>query len=228
LVRGHESGLVVRDIAARIGHALLWIVACGGAVLAITGTGWIGAKPIWLGGDAVRIGCLAAAVASWAVLDAWSWRAADGVRWVTRTAVAPIAVLAMVPFLYPTAMLDAAKHPWDFLAKHRDELRAADVLVVAGGSPALATSWATGRRDLVIAGWADEFDNELDLPDERPRRIGWDEVGDRVSGSTGATPPRSVAVLCLTATADRVRRSSHLPPPTVDDADRDLTLLIWR
>jgi hypothetical protein len=183
---------------------------------------------LWESGAAARLGCLAAALVAWALADGWSWRAADGTRWLARTALAPVAVLAMVPFLYPTAALKAAKHPWPFLERHREALRAVDVLVVAGGSPALATSWTTGRRDLVIAGWADEFDNELNLPEELPRRIGWQEVAARAMEARAANPPRSFAVLCDTPAAERLLGSAALPRPAARDADRDLTVLFWR
>ncbi|MFM8698850.1 MAG: hypothetical protein ACKOF7_09340, partial [Phycisphaerales bacterium] len=165
---------------------------------------------------------------AWALADGWSWRTADGTRWLTRTAMGAIAVLAMVPFLYQTAALKAAKHPWPFLEKHRDALRAVDVLVVAGGSPALATSWTTGRRDLVIAGWADEFDNELNLAEELPRRIGWEEVAERALEARTSNPPRTFAVLCTTEVVERMLESNGLPPPSEQDADRDLTVLYWR
>jgi 4-amino-4-deoxy-L-arabinose transferase len=228
LVRGRELGSVVRDVPARIGQTLVWIAAAGCLALAIAGPERFGMPTLWESGAAARLGCLAAALVAWALADGWSWRAAEGTRWLARTALAPVAVLAMVPFLYPTAALKAAKHPWPFLERHREALRAVDVLVVAGGSPALATSWTTGRRDLVIAGWADEFDNELKLPEEMPRRIGWEEVAARVIEARTANPPRTLAVLCDTPAVDQVLGSGGLPAPAVQHADRDLTVLFWR
>jgi 4-amino-4-deoxy-L-arabinose transferase len=228
LVRGRESGAIVRDVPARIGQALVWIAAGGCIGLAAAGTERFGLPTLWESGASMRFACLAAALVAWALADGWSWRATDGTRWLARTAIAPVAVLAMVPFLYPTAALKAAKHPWPFLEKHRDALRAVDVLVVAGGSPALATSWTTGRRDLVIAGWADEFDNELNLPEELPRRIGWEEVAERAVHARTSNPPRTFAVLCTTEVVERMLESNGLPPPSEQDADRDLTVLYWR
>ena len=228
LVRGRESGQIVRDVPARIGQALVWVAAAACLVLAVAGPERFGMPALWESGTATRFACLSVALVAWALADGWSWRAADGTRWLARTAIAPVAVLAIVPFLYPTVALKAAKHPWPFLEKHRDALRAADVLVVAGGSPALATSWTTGRRDLVIAGWADEFDNELRLPEEMPRRIGWEEVAARVAEARSANPPRTLAVLCDTPAADQVLGSAGLPAPAAQDADRDLTVLFWR
>jgi 4-amino-4-deoxy-L-arabinose transferase len=228
LVRGREAGSIVRDVPARIGQALVWLAAGGCVVLAAAGTERFGLPTPWESGASARFACLAAALAAWALADGWSWRASDGPRWLARTAIAPVAVLAMVPFLYPTAALKAAKHPWPFLERHRDALCAVDVLVVAGGSPALATSWTTGRRDLVIAGWADEFDNELNLPEELPRRIGWEDVAARATEARAAVPPKAFAVLCDTPAAERLLAMPGLSAPTVQDADRDLTVMFWR
>ncbi len=228
LVRGHEMGRFARDVWARIGRAALWVAAAACALLAFTGLARFGLPRLWESGESARLGFLAAAIAAWALLDAWSWRARTGVQWVTRTAVAPAAVLAMVPFLYPTGLLDRAKNPWVMLDRHREELRAADVLVAAGGSPALATSWATGRRDLLIAGWADEFENELHIPEEEARRMQWTAFPERVAQARGASPARSVAVVCSAAEAERIRTAKAVPPPVVDDVDRDLAILIWR
>ena len=228
LVRGHDTGRFGRDVWASVGRVALWVAAVACAVLAFTGLARFGLPHLWETAESARLACLAGAIAVWALLDVWSWRARSGVQWVARTAVAPAAVLAMVPFLYPTGMLDRAKNPWVMLEKHREELRTADVLVAAGGSPALAASWATGRRDLLIAGWADEFDNELRIPEEEARRMQWAAFPERVVQARGASPARSIAVVCEKSVAEKIRGAKSVPPPAVDDVDRDLAILIWR
>jgi 4-amino-4-deoxy-L-arabinose transferase len=182
----------------------------------------------WESESSKRLLNVAMALAFWVLLDFWSWRAQDATTWLARTALAPVPMLACIPFLYPTALLDTAKHPWPFLAEHRDTLRASDVLIVAGGSPALATSWDTGRRDLVIAGWADEFDNELDLPEERERRIEWKAVADRVRAAREAQPPRTVGVVGQPVRLDELMKAAGVPAPTLRQDRKDLGVAVWR
>jgi 4-amino-4-deoxy-L-arabinose transferase len=202
------------------------VVAC--IVVAVAGLERFGIPQPWDSAGATRLLAIAAALAAWALLDAWSWSAQDATTWLARTALAPVPMLACIPFLYPTALLDTAKHPWPFLAEHRDALRASDVLIVAGGSPALATSWDTGRRDLVIAGWADEFDNELDLAEERDRRIEWKAVADRVRAAREAQPPRTVGVVGQPARLDELTKAAGVPAPTLRQDRKDLGVAVWR
>ena len=202
------------------------ILAC--VIVAVAGPERFGIPQPWDSEGSKRLGNVATALAVWVLLDFWSWRAQDATTWLARTALAPVPMLACIPFLYPTALLDTAKHPWPFLAEHRDALRASDVLIVAGGSPALATSWDTGRRDLVIAGWADEFDNELDLPEERDRRIEWKAVADRVRAAREAQPPRTVGVVGQPVRLDELMKAAGVPAPTLRQDRKDLGVAVWR
>lgn len=204
----------------------LALVACVAA--AVAGPARFGLPDPWESGGATRLLVIAAALAAWALIDAWSWSTDDATRWLARTAMAPVPMIAVIPFLYPTALLDSAKHPWPFLAEHREALRASDELIVAGGTPALAASWDTGRRDLVIAGWADEFDNELDLPEERERRIDWKAVAGRVRAAREAQPPRTVGVLGQPARLDEIAKSAGVPAPAMREDRKDLGVAIWR
>ena len=202
------------------------ILAC--VIVAVAGPERFGIPQPWDSEGSKRLLNVATALAVWVLLDFWSWRAQDATTWLARTALAPVPMLACIPFLYPTALLDTAKHPWPFLAEHRDALRASDVLIVAGGSPALATSWDTGRRDLVIAGWADEFDNELDLAEERDRRIEWKAVADRVRAAREAQPPRTVGVVGQPVRLDELMKAAGVPAPTLRQDRKDLGVAVWR
>jgi 4-amino-4-deoxy-L-arabinose transferase len=202
------------------------ILAC--VIVAVAGPERFGIPQPWDSEGSNRLLNVATALAVWVLLDFWSWRAQDATTWLARTALAPVPMLACIPFLYPTALLDTAKHPWPFLAEHRDALRASDVLIVAGGSPALATSWDTGRRDLVIAGWADEFDNELDLAEERDRRIEWKAVADRVRAAREAQPPRTVGVVGQPVRLDELMKAAGVPAPTLRQDRKDLGVAVWR
>ena len=223
--RGANPGMGGRSAAA--GRWALRIAAVAFVAVAIAGPSRFGLPEPWESGGTTKLLMIAAALAAWALLDARSWRTDDGTRWLARTALAPVPLLAVIPFLYPTALLDVSKHPWPFLAEHREALRSSGVLIVAGGTPALAASWDTGRRDLVIAGWPDEFDNELDLPEERERRIAWKDVADRVRAARSELPPRSVAVLGHPMRLDEVMGSAGLPPPTRRSELRDLGVAVW-
>ncbi len=204
----------------------LALLAC--VAVAVAGPARLGLPDPWESGSAARLLVIAAALAAWALLDAWSWSTDDATRWLARTALAPVPMLAVIPFLYPTALLDTAKHPWPFLAAHREALRESEVLIVAGGTPALAASWDTGRRDLVIAGWADEFDNELDLPEERDRRIAWDSVPGRVRAAREAQPPRPVGVVAHPSQLDAIAKAAGVPAPAMREDRKDLGVAIWR
>jgi hypothetical protein len=214
--------------AAAAGRWMLRVAVVAFVAAAVAGPARFGLPEPWESGGSTRLLVIAATLAAWALLDARSWMTDDATRWLARTAVAPVPLLAVIPFLYPTALLDTAKHPWPFLAAHREALRASEVLVVTGGSPALATSWDTGRRDLVIAGWADEFDNELDLPEERERRIAWDAVPARVRAAREAQPPRTVAVVAHPSQLDAIAKAAGVPAPAEREDRKDLGVAIWR
>jgi 4-amino-4-deoxy-L-arabinose transferase len=222
--------------SASVARWILRVAVVVIAAVAVVGPDRLGMPALWLTHGTARLLMLAVALTMWAILDAWSWRANDPARWVARTALAPVPMLVMIPFLYPTALLATAKNPWEFLDRHRTLLQAADELVVAGGSPALAASWDSGRRDLVIAGWADEFDNEMDLPEERDRRIEWPEVAVRVRHArgvangegAGAGVVRSITVLGDPRRLDELLATEGVPAPDVRVDEGNLAVAAWR
>jgi hypothetical protein len=80
----------------------------------------------------------------------------------------------------------------------------------------------------VIAGWADEFDNELDLAEERDRRIEWKAVADRVRAAREAQPPRTVGVVGQPARLDELMKAAGVPAPTLRQDRKDLGVAVWR
>ena len=225
LRRGFESGAVREDGAARFARGALVSMAVVALLLAVTGLP-TGIPSPWESGARARFGWLAVSLLAWAWLDRRAWRAPDARTWLMRSATAPILVFLFVPFAYPEALLTASKNPWEQLSRHAPALRSATLVVTASG-PAHAVSWASGRRDIVIAGGPGEFDNELGIEAEAPRRIGWDEVAARVASSLGG----GVVVVCPSEAAERLMAggaSNPLPQPSSIDTSGNLSVLVWR
>ena len=223
LRRGRETGAVGFDAAARFARRALWVASAVVALAAVAGLDRLGLPQPWESGERVRLALLAAALAAWALGDAWAWRAGDARTWVARSALAPLAGFLLVPFMYPSALLSQSKHPWPVLARHADELRAAGTLVSVAGN-AHAVSWATGRRDLLIVGYANEFDNELDIAAERPRRFEWTELPARIAASR----PGTVAVVGTPEGAAELLQLPGVEAPSAREDAGDVTILLWR
>ena len=223
LRRGRESGVVRFDAAASVARWLLRIAAVAAFALAVAGPRAFGIPTLWESGESVRFAWIGIALLAWAWADAWAWRAGDARTWLARSAVAPILLFVFIPFAYPSALLQASKHPWAHLGRHRDRLRDAALLVTAS-APAHAVCWATGRRDVVIAGHASEFDNELGIESEAPRRVEWSQVPARIS----AARPGGVSVVCSPATAEVLLHEPGLAAPTDQETVGNLTFLHWR
>jgi hypothetical protein len=225
LRRGFETGAVREDGAARFARGALVAVAVSALVLAVTGLPSAVPAP-WGSGAGPRFAWIGVALLAWAWLDRRAWRATDARTWLARSATAPILVFLFIPFAYPEAMLAASKHPWPALARHADALRTAS-LVVSWASPAHAVSWVGRRRDIVIAGHPSEFDNELGLEAEAPRRIEWSDVPGRVSASIAG----GAVVVCPPEAADLLLRSmdeASLPPPDRRETAGNMSILLWR
>jgi hypothetical protein len=196
-------------------------------VLAAVGLRRVGLPAPWEAGESLILAWLGVAILAWAQLDAWAWCASDGRTWVSRNAVAPVLVMVAIPFLYPAAMLSAGKHPWHAFARHADEFRSAG-LVVSGSSTAHAVCWAAGRRDVVIGGSPSEFDNELGIESEAPRRIGWDAVGPRIAEARAAVPARPVSVVCPNNAVGTILGAPGVTPPDIRETMGQLSILSWR
>jgi hypothetical protein len=227
LVRAHELGAMTKVGAASAVRWLLRAVALAAFVLAAVGLRRVGLPAPWEAGESLILAWLGVAILAWAQLDAWAWRAPDGRTWVARNAVAPVLVMVAIPFLYPAAMLSAGKHPWRAFERHADEFRSAG-LVVSGSSTAHAVCWAAGRRDVVIGGSPSEFDNELGIEAEAPRRIGWNAVGPRIAEARAAVPARPVSVVCPNDAVGTILGAPGVSPPDVRETMGQLTILSWR
>ena len=227
LHRGHASGRITIDATAIFARWLLRVCAVAAFVVALVGSRQLGMPPLWESGESLRFAWVGGALFAWAQIDAWSWKAVDTRTWLVRTTLAPVPILLTIPFFFPSAMFTASKHPWPLFDRHAEQLRGSELLVTGAG-PALALSWATGRYDIVIAGVASEFDNELDIESERARRIKWDEVAARIIQVRAASAPRSVSVLCPTSEAERILQTTGVPVVDVRETDGNLTMLYWR
>ena len=227
LCRGRDTGRVVEDRGARFSRWVLRAAAVAAVAVAVLGAGTLGLPRLWDAGESWRFAMIGVALLAWAQLDAWSWRAPEGTAWLSRMALAPVPMLLCIPFLYPDALLGESKHPWPMLERHEAPLRSAAVVISASG-PAHALCWATGRHDVLIAGWASEFDNELAIAAEAPRRLAWEAVADRVRAERGGAYPRSVAALLPSERIDALLAAPGVPAPAARETAGNLTFLLWR
>ena len=170
---------------------------------------------------------MAIALVAWAQADAWAWRAGSGGEWLRRMALAPVPILVCIPFLYPPALLSASKHPWPLLDRHAQAMRTSDVLVSAYPT-GHAVCWCSGRHDVMIAGAASEFDNELGDPADAARLLDADALAERVRAARRSSPGRSACVVLSTAAADALLAAPGVPPADERETDRDLTVLLWK
>jgi hypothetical protein len=147
--------------------------------------------------------------------------------WLLRTASAPVLVLACIPFLLPDALLQVSRHPWPLLEAHRSELQSSTT-VISNSPFAHAVIWMTDRRDLLITGWWGEFDNQIDLPDDRARLVPPSNLGATIEARLAATPQASVTLVTSPGDADVLLSSHPLPAPAVRDDRGDVAVLVWR
>jgi hypothetical protein len=224
LRRGFETGAVREDGAARFARHALVAVAVAAVALAVTGLPAAVPAP-WSSGVSARFAWIGVALLAWAWLDRRAWRATDARTWLARSATAPILVFLFIPFAYPEALLVASKHPWPHLARHEGALRGAS-LVVTWAGPAHAVAWVGGRRDIVIAGQPSEFDNELAIESEAPRRIEWSDVPVRVAAAAAG----GAVVVCPVGEADCIVGALDglgAPPPDRLDTSGNMSILVW-
>jgi 4-amino-4-deoxy-L-arabinose transferase len=227
LLRARALERVMPDRFALFARTLLRIAAVASFIIAIASGRRFGIPVLWESGESLRFTYIGAALLLWAQLDVWSWKAPNPRTWLVRTALAPVPILLAIQFLYPEAALTAVKYPWPLLQRHAAELRSADVLVTSAG-PAHALAWATGRRDFVIAGSPVEFDNELNLPQEQPRKIEWSAVADKVRATKALAPTQSIVVLGSTHELERLAQTPGLPAPDARETVGSITIMHWR
>lgn len=222
LRRGRELGAVALDGPARAARWALRVSAAACFVVAAVGLQAFGAPALWQEGESARFILFGTALLAWAQADAWAWRATDARSWLARTAVAPVAMLVLVPWVYPPAILPASKHPWPMLERHAAALAGAAV-VASGSGTAHAVCWAARRHDVLVGGAPSEFDNELGIESDRERLLDWAAVGVRLA----ALRPRPVAVVCPPSAVGELTSAPGLGSPSLRDESGDVAILIW-
>ncbi len=227
LYRARELGRLHADRPVIAARWMLRTCALVSFVIALVGADRLALPTLWESGESLRFSLIGTGLLLWAQLDGWSWCASSARTWLTRTAIAPVPILLLIPFLFPTALFPTSKIPWSLLQRHAEQLRTA-ALLVTSHEPAHALCWTTARYDLVIAGDPSEFDNRLDLESERARRIGWEAVAQRVIAARSGANPLSVSVLGPTRTVESILKQPELPPPDSSETDGDLTTLHWQ
>lgn len=223
LVKAFEGGLRQSASGRAVGQTALSIAA-GVVVLAIfLGTSWGGLpEQLWSTGTTVRLVALAAALVLWAVVDRWSWRARSGTDWVLRSATAPAALLALVPFLFPDAAVRASQIPMDALRVSEPVIRASEVLA-SDHQMAHCVTWISGRRDQLVMGRAGEFDNELGLPQDQARLVSVAQVIERLRGGAW----KSFCIVTIPSDARIILSASGVAKPVHQEVRGDVVVLGW-
>ncbi len=221
LLRWRESVERSRDAGTTVVIALTGLLAAAAFVLALTGGRLFGLPTLWSTGEGMRWTVIGLAFLAWALLEARSHRAGEAAQWLARAAWVPVPALLCVHVLLPDAVLSAPKNPWALLARHDQALRSADTLVLVN-SVAHAVNWTTGRTDMVILGDASEFDNELDLPQDRSRLVPYGQLD---AAAARWITHGSVTLLIDAGTAERLAKA-HPALVRRRETDRDLGLLV--
>lgn len=227
LMQAFEAGALRAGRVELVANMLLRAAGVGAVALALFGQDWLHVPALWSAHASARWLLVAAGLYAWSRIDAWSWRAPHVEAWVMRTASAPVLVLAAIPFLHPDALLQVSRHPWPLLEAHRAELQSSTT-VISNSPFAHAVIWMTDRRDLLITGWWGEFDNQIDLPDDRARLIPPDALGATIEHRLAAMPTASVTLVTSPGDADALLASHRLPTPAVRDDRGDVSVLVWR
>ncbi len=223
LVSAHERQITAPVTARRIGRWILRILALAAIAAIFTGTAWIGAPVIWTTSPNLHWIVIAIALLLWAQIDRWSWRAVDAPTWLMRSATAPVALLAAIPFLFPDGIVLQTQIPWQALEANKQVLCESSQLFTTS-QLGHCVSWVTGRRDMLIVGYASEFDNELKLPQDDARLVSLDDVIARIRSSTAG----GIAVVTIPAVASKLIAAPGVPAPTTHDVRGDVVILSWR
>jgi 4-amino-4-deoxy-L-arabinose transferase len=210
-----------RDAGSWVAVGLTVSLALAAFGVAALGAARLGMPTLWRGPEAPRWVLLGLSLLAWAALEIRSHRARTDAAWLARAAWIPVPALLCTHLLLPEALLSAPKAPWALLARHEGMLRSAHTLAVIN-SMGHAVNWVTGRRDFTIVGVASEFDNELDLPQERDRRIPHAGLPETVARWRAAG---DVTLVIDTPSAERLARALG-PAVRASETDRDITLLV--
>ncbi|NBX25628.1 MAG: phospholipid carrier-dependent glycosyltransferase [Planctomycetes bacterium] len=220
LLRWRSGVSVSRDAGTWVAVAMTLSIALATLLLAVIGASRLGVPVLWRAAESPRWVLIGLAMLAWAALELRSHWARSDIAWLARAAWIPVPALLCTHLLLPDAMLSAPKAPWALLARHEDMLRSAHTLGVVN-SMGHAVNWVTGRRDFTIVGEASEFDNELDLPEERARRLPHAQLGQAVAKW------RSQGVTALVIDSESAARLAQSLGPAVltRETDRDITVL---
>jgi 4-amino-4-deoxy-L-arabinose transferase len=223
LVKAFESGLRPSTAARMTAQAALLIVA-GAVVLSIfVGTAWGGLpERLWSEGTTLRLVAIAAALIVWALVDRWSWRSHCGTDWVLRSATAPVALLALVPFLFPDAAVRATQIPLAALRASEAVIRGSEV-VASDHQMAHCVTWISGRRDQLVMGRAGEFDNELGLPQDQSRLVSVAQVIERLRGGGW----KSFCIVTIPSDAQVILAAGGVAKPLHHEVCGDVVVLGW-
>ena len=226
LIRAHETGRVTLGSPERLARALLPVAAAAAVVLACTGTAWTPIPALWNTDAAVRWLVVAGALLVWAVIDRWSWLAADAERWLLRTATAPALALACIPFLFPDAIVRGVRNPWTLLHEAHTPLSTASC-VISTSPLAHAVIWETRRRDLLVTGWPGEFDGGMQPQEDLARLVPTERLAETIRTRLAAAPGTTVALVCPTDDA-AFEATRALPAPDGQFEREGVTVLVWR
>ena len=156
---------------ARVPGAILISVGVIAFILALLPRS---AGVLWTEGTAWRAAIFAIALAAWGLLD---WRAIgerDATRRILWMGLSPVLLFALVPFLYPDAIVDGSKEPSRVVQAHRERLAASPTLL-ATEQMAIAVAFELGRTDAIVVLEPGELDNGLGDPTEQARLVSTEE-----------------------------------------------------
>lgn len=223
LVKAFESGLRQSARGRAAGQSVLLIAATAVVLAIFLGTAWGGLpEQLWSTGTTARLVALAAALLLWALVDRWSWRAKSGTDWVLRSATAPVALLALVPFLFPDAAVRASQIPLDALRASESVICGSEV-IASDHQMAHCVTWISGRRDQLVMGRAGEFDNELDLPEDQARLVSVASIVERLR--IGGW--KSFCVVTIPSDAQVILAAAGIAKPSHHQVRGDVVVLGW-
>jgi 4-amino-4-deoxy-L-arabinose transferase len=225
LVRAHQHGRITVGVPERVARGLLLLAALAALTLAVTGTKPTPIPELWTSAASTRWIVVSVALAAWAWIDRWSWKATDSASWLLRTAAAPALMLASVPWLFPDAIVRGTRNPWTLLERAHAQLASAEC-VISTSPLAHAAIWSTRRRDILVTGWPGEFDGGMQPDEDMVRLIPTDRLAQTIEQRLAQSRGASVALLTpsIDGTTDAVK---GLPAPTQRIEHDGVTVLVW-
>lgn len=226
LVGALESGRSIPGWSRRMGRWILRILAAAAVAMALGAGSWIGVPRLWVDHPELHWIALAVALAAWAEIDRWSWRASEPGVWILRSATAPVLVIMLVPFLFPDAWVRRSHMPWPNLSEHRDALVESSTLM-SSAQLGHCVAWITRRSDMLIVGPPSEFDNELGLAQDDRRLITIELAIAAIKESASTKGGGSIAIVTSAHDATRILKAKGVPQPRIKVIDGDIAILAW-